>query len=392
MNQSVATRMSLFHATDENFQTVNFSHRGTGGTRTASRAARPKLFQYTVRKLEHARHQPIRLGFTALTDCAPLVMAQELGLFEKHGIDVVLSREVGWATIRDKVIYGELDAAHAPAGMLVAVHCGIGAAQTDCLTGLIINLHGNAITLSQHLWHEGVRDGATLREHIRRSPERLTFGVVYQHSSHSFMLRNWLRAQCIDPEREVQLVVVPPAQVHSNLKAGHLDGYCAGEPWNSLAVMSRTGWVAATSSELEPGHPEKVLMVRRSFSEERETEHLALIAALIEACRFCDAPENRERVIETLAQAQFINAPIQAVRMSLGGTFDYGNGRIEKTGGQHIFHADGANEPSREKARWVVENLIRSGAVPDPTLIPDDTTSRCFRTDIFHQALQLTTP
>lgn len=319
-------------------------------------------------------------------------MAQELGLFEKHGINVVLSREVGWATIRDKIFHGELDAAHAPAGLMVAVHCGIGAPQTDCLTGLVLNLHGNAITLSQRLWKAGVTDGTSLREHIRCAPERLTFGIVYQHSSHSFILRNWLRAHRIDPERDVQLVVVPPAQVHANLKAGHLDGFCAGEPWNSLAVMSGTGWVTATSAELDPLHPEKVLMLRRNFAESHEAGHLALIAALVEACRFCDAHENRERVIETLAQPEFINAPIQAVRMSLSGTFDFGNGRVEKTGGQHIFHARGANDPTRAKAQWVIENLARSGAVADPSLIASDTAARCFRSDLFHQALQLITP
>jgi ABC-type nitrate/sulfonate/bicarbonate transport system substrate-binding protein len=344
-----------------------------------------------MRKLQHTRRQPLRLGFVALTDCAPLVMAQELGLFQKHGIDVTLTREVGWATIRDKVIYGELDAAHAPAGLLMAVNCGIGTVQTECVTGLVINLEGNAITLSQQLWKRGVRDGATLRDFIANSHETPTFGVVYQHSSHSFMLRNWLLANRINPERDVKLVVVPPAQVCTNLKAGHLDGFCAGEPWNSVAVMARTGWVVATSAELEPGHPEKVLMMRSDFAAAHKSEHLALIAALIEGCRFCDEPRNRERVIETLAQPEFINAPIQAVRMSLGGTFDYGNGRIEKTGGQHIFHANNANEPTREKAQWVIDNLIRSGAVADATLLPVEQTAGCFRSDLFQQANQLIT-
>jgi ABC-type nitrate/sulfonate/bicarbonate transport system substrate-binding protein len=317
-------------------------------------------------------------------------MAQQLGLFEKHGIEVVLTREVGWATIRDKVIYGELDAAHAPAGMLVAVTAGIGAVKTDCVTGMILNLHGNAITISQGLWQRGVRDGKTLSELISHQRDRLTFGIVYPHSSHSFMLRNWLRSYQIDPDRDIQLVVVPPAQVFANLRAGHLDGYCAGEPWNSLAVLAQCGWIVATGAELEPRHPEKVLMLRRDFAEKHETEHLALVAALIEACRFCDAPENHDRLVETLAQPQFINAPIQAVRMSLSSSFDYGNGRVEKTGRQHIFHAGGANEPSREKAQWVIDNLIRSGAVNDPDLIPDDTAERCFRPDLYNQALQLT--
>jgi ABC-type nitrate/sulfonate/bicarbonate transport system substrate-binding protein len=319
-------------------------------------------------------------------------MARELGLFAKYGIDVKLSREVGWATIRDKIIYGELDAAHAPAGMLVAVDCGIGTVQTPCITGLVINLHGNAITLSQALWRKGVRDGHTLRCHIANDRDPLTLGVVYQHSSHSFMLRNWLKAHGIDPECNVQLVVVPPAQVFTNLKAGHLDGYCVGEPWNSLAVLTKCGWVAATSAELEPRHPEKVLLLRKDFAEKHESEHLALIAALIEACHFCNEPKNCERLIETLAHSRYINAPIQAIRMSLGSTFDYGNGRIEKTGGQHIFHADDANAPTPTKARWVIDSLVRSGAIPDPTLIPNDTAERCFRADLFSRALQLTHP
>jgi ABC-type nitrate/sulfonate/bicarbonate transport system substrate-binding protein len=318
-------------------------------------------------------------------------MAHELGFFEQYGVEVILSREVGWATIRDKIVYGELDAAHAPAGMVVAVTCGIGSVQADCLAGTVLSLQGNAITLSTSLWRRGVRDGRTLREYIGSSPERLAFGVVYQYSSHGVMLRNWLRAHDIDPEHDVQLVVVPPAQVHANLKAGHIDGYCVGEPWNSLAVMLRTGWITATSTDLAPGHPEKVLMVRRSFAEVREDEHLALIAALLEAGRFCDAPDNHERLVETLAQSDLVNAPVQAVRMSLSGLFDHGQGRAEKTGRQMIFHSANANAPTRKKANWVIENLLQSGAISDATLVPSDTAERCFREDIFFQATQLIT-
>ncbi len=317
-------------------------------------------------------------------------MAQELGLFRKFGIEVTLSREVGWATIRDKIIYGELEAAQAPAGMLVAVSCGLGTVHCDCVTGLVLNLHGNAITLSERLWRHGVRDGATLRKYLSEENERLTLGIVYPHSSHAFILRNWLKAHRIHPDRDVQLVVVPPAQVHPNLKAGHLDGYCVGDPWNALAVMSRTGWIVATSQELAPGHPEKVLMLRRDFAETHQETHLALIAALVEAGRFCDAPENRERVVETLAT--FISAPIQAVRMSLSGTVDFGHGRVEKTRRQQVFHANGASEPDAEKARWVIENLKHSGAVSDPTLLSAGQAAACFRPELFHQALQLIKP
>ena len=135
----------------------------------------------------------LRLGFVPLTDCAPLVVAQELGLFKKYGLRVVLSRELGWATIRDKVIHGELEAAHAVAGMPVAATLGLNSVPCDCLTALVLNLNGNAITLSQDLWNRGVRDGATLRAEIARTrgKKTFTFGVVYSFSSHHYLLRNW---------------------------------------------------------------------------------------------------------------------------------------------------------------------------------------------------------
>ena len=131
-------------------------------------------------------------------------------------------------------------------------------------------------------------------------------------------------------------------------------------------MSSRTGWIVETSAELAPGHPEKVLMMRRDFAERSKPEHLGLIAALTEACRFCEDLCNHERIIETLASSAFVDAPVQAVRASLAGHFDYGNVRVEKTGRQHVFFADGANEPTAEKARWVRENLINSGDTDFP--------------------------
>jgi ABC-type nitrate/sulfonate/bicarbonate transport system substrate-binding protein len=347
------------------------------------------LLHQDMPKNTHARTRPLRLGFVALSDCAPIIMAKELGLYVKYGLTVELHREVGWATIRDKVLYGELDAAHAPAGLVVAASCGLGSIQVECLTGLVLNLNGNAITLSQNLWKKGVRDGQTLRREITHSDELYTFGVVHAYSSHSLLLREWLRTYRIEPERDVRIVIVPPAQVHANLKAGHLDGYCVGEPWNSLAVLSRTGWCVATSDEIAPRHPEKVLMVRRDFAERSAREHLALIAALLEACEFCARPENRERLMETLAQPEYVNVPIQALRMGMAGTFDYGNGRIEKHSAFHLFAGEGVNAPTPDKAAWVVRNLLKSGVVKDPSVIPIERTTDWFRTDLFQQASQL---
>jgi ABC-type nitrate/sulfonate/bicarbonate transport system substrate-binding protein len=330
----------------------------------------------------------LRLGFVPLTDCAPLVMAQELGLFKKFGLSVELSRELGWATIRDKVIHRELDAAHALAAMPVAATLGLGSVACDCLTALVLNLNGNAITLSNDLWKRGVRDGKTLREEIVRARREkvFTFGVVFPFSSHRHLLRRWFAAHGIDSERDVRIVVVPPPQMVANLKAGNLDGFCVGEPWNSVAVQARVGWIAATSSELDALHPEKVLMVRSDFAAKRSEEHIALVAALIEACAYCDQPENHENIIATLARPQFVGVSADALRHGIDGAMDFGHGMERIVGDFCIFNRDSANEPSGDKAAWAMELVRASGLCPEPSAINFAFAKKIFRTDIFEQA------
>lgn len=333
----------------------------------------------------------LRLGFVPLSDCAPLVMAHELGWFKQRGLNVVLSRELGWATIRDKVIHGELEAAHTVAGMPVAATLGLGSIACECLTALVLNLHGNAITLSSDLWKRGVRDGNSLREEIARSRHEkvFTFGVVYPFSTHNFLMRDWLKRAGIRPDRDARIVVVPPPQMVANLKAGHLDGFCAGEPWNSVAVQSRAGWCVAASAELAPCHPEKVLMVRRDFAEKRESEHLALAAALLDACEFCDAPENQEQIIATLAQRAYVNVPPAALRPGFGKEFDFGHGAVRRIQNFSVFHRHHANEPSSDKAAWVLQQLRASGLCPDASALNPELGRRVFRADIFDQAVRL---
>ena len=332
--------------------------------------------------------RPLRLGFVPLTDCAPLVMAQELGLFRKFGLNVHLSRELGWATVRDKVVHGELDAAHALAAMPLAATLGLGSVACDCLTALVLNLHGNAITLSHKLWQRGVRDGNTLRAEIKRSRGEKTFafGVVAPFSSHRHWLRHWLASHGIDPERDVRLVIVPPPQLAANLKAGNLDGFCCGEPWNSVAVRARAGWIVAASAELDPNHPEKVLMVRRDFAVKREGEHLALVAALLEACKFCRQPENAAEIATTLAQPEFVGVPADILQRSLNGECDFGTGVTRAVNDFFVFHRHDANEPSGEKAAWALQLVRASGLCPAPAELNFSLSRRVFRADIFEQA------
>jgi ABC-type nitrate/sulfonate/bicarbonate transport system substrate-binding protein len=333
----------------------------------------------------------LRLGFVPLTDCAPLVIASELGIFRKYGINVVLSRELGWATIRDKIIYRELDAAHAVAGMPFAATLGLGSIRCDCVTALMLNLHGDAITLSNELWKRGVRDGTSLRDEIMRSRGRrlCTFGVVYPFSSHNFLLRDWLTASGINPERDVRLVVVPPPQMAANLKAGHLDGFCAGEPWNSVVVESGAGWCVAASAELDPGHPEKVLMVRREFAGKRHEEHLALVAALLDACEFCADPENRHEIVAILSRPEYVGVPAALLRRGFDGKFDFGQGRFRTVPDFNVFYRDDSNEPSGDKAAWVLQHLRDRGLCREPAALNFALGRSVFRLDLYEQAVRL---
>ena len=317
-------------------------------------------------------------------------MAYELDLFRKYGIEVSLRRELGWASIRDKVIYGELDAAHAIAAMPVAATLGLGSIRCDCITALVLNLHGNAITLSNNLWESGIRDGHSLREAIKskRGKDSFTFGVVYPFSSHRHLLRKWLSAHGINPDEDVRMVVVPPAQMVQNLKAGNLDGFCVGGPWNSVAVQDNVGWCATTSAELNPEHPEKVLMVRKDFAEKREPEHLALIAALLEAAEYCDAPENLPKIISTLAQPEYVGVPASALSSGISGEFDFGHGISRRVPDFCIFHRNNANEPSSDKAAWTLRIVKDSGLCPDTSVLTPALGRKVFRPDIFDKALR----
>jgi ABC-type nitrate/sulfonate/bicarbonate transport system substrate-binding protein len=301
----------------------------------------------------------LRIGFLPVSDCAPVVYAYEAGLFAKYELDVELRRETGWASIRDKVINGELDAAHAPAALPFLANLGLGSDQCECVTGLVLNLQGNAITLSRQLWEQGVRDAATLRETIYRrwGKQTYTFGIACPLASQEFLLRQWLRTGGIVPEAEVRLVVISPTQMFPMLKLGYIDGYCVDEPWTSVAVQAGAGVCVATSAELAPLHPEKVIMVRQSYSAGRAEEHERLLAAVLEACAFCDRPENHTLLSEMLAQPHYVNAPADCLEAGLAGPLESGGHGGEKLFDLNIFHRHHANEPTDDKAAWVMKHL-----------------------------------
>ena len=305
-----------------------------------------------------------RIGYVPLVDAAPLLVAEALGLYSRKGVTVSLSAELGWGSIREKLVYGELEAAHAPGPLLFSILLGTHSRACGVTTDLVLSLQGNAITLSRRFWDRGVRDAHTFRVLVRgEAPHKPVFAVVARFSSHHFLLRNWLRSAGVDPERDVRIVVLPPPLVVEHMREGQIDGFCAGEPWNSAAALSGEGWVVATSMSLAPKHPEKVLLVRNEIFHRQPVGYSALRSALLEAGRFCDEPENRHAVVDILHQYHVFPVAKQVLINSLVGPFNTGIADLEGQGPFVIFHRGDANRATRERAQWCLETVIETGAL-----------------------------
>lgn len=312
----------------------------------------------------------LEIGFVPLTDCAPLVVAKEKGFFAKHGLEeVTLSREPNWKAIAEGVESGRLDAAHMLAGMPLAMTLGYnGKAPLPTITGLILSRNGNAITLAKSFLDKGVRSLEDLKAEIDREKDKVyNFGAVYPSSMHNLMLRYWLASAGVDPDQDVNISTVPPAQMVANLSAGNLDGYCVGEPWNSRAVKEGLGYAIATDLDIWSGHPEKVLGVREDFSTKYPETHNALVKALLEACEYCDDRRNREEILKLLTRAQYVGPAAEFARPGFIDPYDRGMGDDPKPLLRYNqFHVDNANCPGRVEGLWVLTQLARWGITPFP--------------------------
>jgi two-component system, oxyanion-binding sensor len=336
----------------------------------------------------------LRLGFLPENDCAPAVVAYEFGIFEQLGLKVELQREVSCAGLRDRIVGGDIDAAIAPATLPFVLSLGLDFEQCACVSGLMVSLQGNAITVARKLWDRGVHDVASLRARIYKDwgKHTYTFGVVFPYSPQYFLLCDWLRSAGLAPHSQVRIVVVPAEQMFPMLELGYLDGFCCGEPWNSVAVESGKGMCLTTSAQLAPLHPEKALIVQSSFAARHAETHERLIAALLEAGRICERPAQREQLCALLARPEYVNAPADCIRQGLFGPFDAADRRVQNLHGLNVLSAHHANEPSGEHAAWATNhlwdflNLKRADApgVRRPNYI--------YRRDIFRSAAQRRLP
>jgi bicarbonate transport system ATP-binding protein len=232
----------------------------------------------------------LEIGFVPLTACAPLAVAKEKGFFTKHGLDeVTLVRETSWRGIVDGMNGGYLDAAQMPSGMPLWLTLGGHENRPlPVVTALTMTRNGNGITLDKRFYDQGIHTLADFKTMLLGSPDKQhRMGMVHPSSMHNLLLRYWLASGGIDPDRDISLKTIPPAQMVVDLQAGTIDGYCVGEPWNIRAAMEGIGFTVVTDLELWPGHPGKVLGVREDWADAYPNTHIALTKALLEACRYC---------------------------------------------------------------------------------------------------------
>lgn len=336
----------------------------------------------------------LRVGFMPLSDCASLVMASVLGLDEKYGIKLDLRRQHSWSGMRDRLVSGELDAAHALYGMLYGVEMGIGCAATPMALLMNLSRNGQAVTLARTLAHGGKDVGVTdldgLARRVKEGGRRLVFAHTFPTGNHAMLLYYWLAAGGIDPLRDVQAVTVPPNQMAANLAAGHMDGFCAGEPWNARAILDGSGFTAATSQAIWPDHPGKALGARADFVDTHPNACRALIAAVLDASRWLDAsPEHRAIAAEVLASPAYVHAAREAIGDRLQGRYDDGLGGHWLDAHPLRFHEDGAaNFPYVSDGMWFMTQHRRWGLLrEDPDYLA--VASRVNRVALYREATLL---
>ncbi|RZA34750.1 MAG: nitrate ABC transporter substrate-binding protein [Lysobacteraceae bacterium] len=313
--------------------------------------------------------QTVRIGFMPLADCAPVVMASVLGFDEKYGIRFELSRELSWTGMRDRLVGGDIDAAHVLYGLLYGLQMGIGTRPRQMAVLMNLNRNGQGITLSRALAAKA-SDAAALARLVRAG-ERPTFGHTFPTGNHAMFLYYWLAAAGIDPLEDCKLVTVPPVQMAASLAAGHMDGFCAGEPWGQRALRDGVGALTVSSEEIWPDHPGKVLGTSADFAAANPNTCRAMVAALLDTARWLDASRtNREAAAEVLASPGYVNAGRELLQYCLAGRAGSrtGAGAWRGLNGLHFFAGGEATFPWLSDGMWFLTQQRRWGLLrADPS-------------------------
>jgi nitrate/nitrite transport system substrate-binding protein len=313
----------------------------------------------------------IKIGFIPLTDCASVVMAHELGLYKKHGVDVEVSREASWASVRDKLLTGELHGSHCLFGMPFSVYTGVGGTVgQEMLVAMTLNTNGQAITLSKDFCGKvGFReiDRVSAAVDSLKDKKTVTFAMTFPGGTHDMWLRYWLAAAGVD-QKAVRIITIPPPQMVANMSVGNMDGYSVGEPWNGVGVKQEIGMTHLASQDIWKNHPEKALVVNKAFAAGRRDELKAVMSAVLEASIWLDDLENRKRAASVIGGAAYVNAPPDVIEARLLGEYDLGCGQTHKyTDDYMLFHDGGrVNLPRKGHATWFMAQYVRFGYLPAP--------------------------
>lgn len=309
----------------------------------------------------------IKLGFISLTDCAPLVVAKELGLFAKYGVDVELEKEASWAVVRDKILNGEIDGAHCLFSMPFSVYTGIGGkAGQEMKIAMVLNNNGQAITLSKDFCglsgYKEVNKVAAAVKNVQGRKE-VTFAMTFPGGTHDIWLRNWMAAAGIN-QKSVGIITIPPPQMVANMRVDNMEGYCVGEPWNGVAAAQNVGFTHIASQDIWKHHPEKALVVNSAFAANNKEDLKKVMKAIIDACKWLDVMSNRSKAASWLTKPNYVNAPLQVIEARLKGSSDLGcDLGVQKYKDDYMtFYNNGyVNTPRKSHAIWFMAQYVRFG-------------------------------
>ena len=325
--------------------------------------------------------EPIRIGFIPLTDCAPIVMAKELGLFEKYGVNVEVRKEASWANIRDKVLTGELDAAHCLYTMPFSVYTGVGGkAGSEMYVAMILNNNGQAITLSNDFCGKvGFRQTGKVAPVVMnklKAEKEVTFAMTFPGGTHDLWLRTWLSAAGVDAKK-LKVITIPPPQMVANMKVGNMDGFCVGEPWNGVAVKQGIGFSEISTQDIWKHHPEKALVANKEFATKDREKLKRVMMAVMEACKWLDSPANRKKAAATIGRGPYVNAPADVIENRMMGTYDLGCNQGQEIYGDDymtFFRGGQVNFPRKAHGIWAMAQYVKFGYLnqaPDYKTIAD---------------------
>jgi nitrate/nitrite transport system substrate-binding protein len=319
--------------------------------------------------------EKIRIGFIALTDASSVIMAKELGYFEKYGLNVDVVKQASWASTRDALLTGDIECAHCLFGMPFSVYTGVGGqAGKEMHIAMVLNHNGQAITLSKEDFGGKVGYGdlraAKAVTDAMKSRKEATFAMTFPGGTHDLWLRYWMAAAGIS-QKSVKIITIPPPQMVANMKVGNMDGYCVGEPWPGTAVKDKIGFTHIATQDIWKHHPEKALVANPGFAGKRRNDLKLVMRAVIEASQYIDKGVDRARVARLVGQQAYVNASPDVIDARLEGRYDLGEGLGEKrfTDDTMLFYNDGfVNKPRKSHAIWFMTQYVRFGLLPD---LPD---------------------